>query len=152
VEWSNTYSPTDWLTLRNSLAFSRSQFTDNNQTEGLYIPEAVESAASASFTIHNLSFAKGFSYTMDMRYMGPRALTEDNSERSEQVLEFNARASYEFKNVSLFLDFLNLTNSHSDDAEYYYQSAYPKGAAPINDFQVHPVEPFNMRGGITYHF
>ncbi len=153
VEWSNKFFPVAWLTIEDTVAFSRSQFTDNNQTAGLYIPEAIQSMGSAGFTIHDLSFASGFTYSMDMRYMGPRALVEDNSERSEQVLVFNARVAYDVnENVSLFLDFLNLTNSHYYDAEYSYQSAYPRGAAPVNDFQVHPGEPFNMRGGVILRF
>jgi hypothetical protein len=153
VEWNNSYSPLPWLKVEDSVAFSRSQFTDNDHFDGLYIPESVESVGSAGITVHNLDFAKGLTLSMDMRYLGPRALVANNSERSEQVLVFNAHSAYEINDhVKLFLDFLNLTNSHYNDADYFYQSAYPKGAAPINDFQVHPGEPFNLRGGITYSF
>ena len=58
---------------------------------------------------------------------------------------------------------LNLFDSKADDIAYYYASRLPDAlltshgqavepAAGLNDFHIHPVEPFQVRGSLTAHF
>jgi hypothetical protein len=89
-----------------------------------------------------------------MRYFGPRALVQDNSERSPASTLFNGQIACDLnRNVRLILDILNIFNAQVNDMEYYYATRL-KGepAAGINDFEIHPSEPLSVRLSLTVRF
>ncbi len=150
VEWSERWQPLPWLLFDLDVAYSQARFI-NPDTNGQYVPEAIESAVSAGASIHRLG---PWSASLFMRYVGPRALVQDNSERSAASTLFNGQIAYDFnRNVRLTLDILNILNAQVNDMEYYYTTRL-KGepAAGINDFEIHPSEPLSFRLSLTAKF
>ena len=134
VEWSNQYAAARWLRLDLDLAYTHPRLSD-----GTRIPEALERAAGAGITLHDMGpWAAGLS----MRYFGPRALTSDNSVRSPSTLLFNGQASWACTpRLRLRLDVLNLFNRRADEITYYYVSRLPgEPAAGVPDSHFHPAE------------
>lgn len=147
VEWSERWQPLPWLLFDLDVAYSQARFI-NPDTDGQYVPEAIETAVSAGASIHRLG---PFSASLFMRYFGPRALVQDNSERSTASTLFNGQIAYDFnRNVRLTLDVLNILNAQVNDMEYYYTTRL-KGepAAGISDFEIHPSEPLSFRLSLT---
>jgi hypothetical protein len=48
-------------------------------------------------------------------------------------------------------DFFNILNRKDNDILYFYESQ-PAGLPAANDYHFHPVEPFMVRGHVTWTF
>ena len=80
-------------------------------------------------------------------------MTSDGDYRSPATLLLNADAGYQInKTWRVFAEFLNLTDSRDHDIDYAYTSRITPTAAPAFTQVFHPVEPFQIRGGVTAKF
>lgn len=157
IEWGNYYTPTDWLIFDADFSFSKSRFRDDELDSGTglpvgkYIPGSVETVIAAGAAVHDLN---GFFGGVRLRYFGPRALIEDNSQRSETTILLSANLGYEIsKQFTVQAEVFNLLNRKDSSIDYYYTSRLPgEPAEGVNDIHFHPVEPINYRIGLTAHF
>ena len=148
LEWANFYKPVPWLTVDGDLALTHARFEDN--AAGPYIPNSISQVISAGITA---DAGHGPLASFRTRYFGPQPLVEDNSARAPSSLLFDARLGYRWKNWEVALDILNLLDAKVNDIEYFYTSRLrgePLGG--IDDFHLHPAEPREFRGTITYRF
>jgi hydrogenase/urease accessory protein HupE len=164
VEWANYYTPVKHLAFDLDLAESTARFTSADPSDaspvspgsttfgpgGTRVPEAVGAVISAGVTLFD---ERGFSASLRLRYFGPRDLTSDGMYRSDATLLLNAEAGYQInKTWRVFVEFLNLLDSRDHDIDYAYTSRItPTAAAAFTDV-FHPVEPFQVRGGLTARF
>ena len=88
-EWSNSFTPTPWLSLDADIAYSKARFRDDDPA-GDRIPGAVEGVVSAGLSVQDRG---PFSGSLRLRYFGPRPLIEDDSVRSKASTTLNARIS-----------------------------------------------------------
>ena len=82
-----------------------------------------------------------------LRYFGPRALIEDNSQKSGSSTLVNARLGYAVnKQLKLGVEVLNMFNRKVDDITYFYASRLQgEPAAGVEDKHFHPAEPRSLR-------
>lgn len=157
VELAAYYTPMPELILDADAAFSRARFR-NSDPVGDYIPEAIQTTASASVSWTRDRWMLG----ARLRYFGPRPLIEDNSVRSASSFLVNLKVGYKLqKNVRVFVEVLNALNKKVNDIDYYYASML-KGetslvdangvATGISDHHIHPAEPRTVRAGIVWNF
>lgn len=146
VEWSNYWTPRDWLTLDADIALSKARFRDDSSV-GNHVPGAVERTASVGIAVHDLGPWRG---GLRLRYLGPRALIENNSVRSGSSVMVNLNVGYKLAAKSqLTLEVLNLFNRKASDIDYYYESRLRgEAAAKTWDVHSHPAEPRIWR--LTY--
>jgi outer membrane receptor protein involved in Fe transport len=150
VEWTNYYSPRPWLVLDFDASWSRARFADSDPV-GDYIPEAVGTVLSAGASVAGYHRIYG---SLRWRYFGPRALIEDNSERSNATSLFNLEAGYQLaKNVRVNLSVFNLFNAAEADIDYFYVSRLPgEPSGGIADFHTHPTIPRTARVNLVVGF
>ncbi len=160
VEWTNFYSPANWLTIDADFCYSWAFFTDGNPSgAGIWVPQAVKAVLSGAVTVRNLPDFQKFFGSLRFRYFGPRPLIEDNSQQSAPVTVFNLLAGYDFdKTWTVMAEVLNLFNSRYNDAEYFDVSRL-KGEAPgpnadgsYNDHMVHAGDPRSVRVSLVARF
>ncbi len=155
VELANFYTPKPWLTLDLDFAYSNARFTDH-EADGPWVPEAIATVLDAGVAVHDLGagWTKGFYGGVRLRFFGPRNLTQDASEKSEATTLVYLQTGYRFGNHwDMNFSVFNLFNAHDSDIDYYYVSRLPgEPAAGVADIHTHPVEPRELRGGVTYHF
>jgi hydrogenase/urease accessory protein HupE/outer membrane cobalamin receptor len=164
VEWANYYAPIKHLAFDLDLAESAARFTraDTNDAApinpgsttvgpgGTRVPEAVGTVISSGITLHDW---KGFSASLRLRYFGPRDLTSDGNYHSDATMLLNAEAGYQInKTWRIFAEFLNLLDSRNHDIDYAYTSRITPTATPAFTDVFHPVEPFQVRVGVTARF
>jgi hypothetical protein len=144
VEFNNRYAPLPWLLLDADLAWTHARFVNGDR-----IPNAVDRVASLSAAVRQLG---PFSASLQWRYLGTGALTEDNSVRSPASLTANLRLGYALarpfglgSNSEVTLDVFNLFDRKVNDIQYVYASRLPGEAAPVSDRHVHPAEPRAIR-------
>ncbi len=141
VEFNNRYTPVPWLLLDADLAWTHSRYANGDR-----IPNAVDRVASIAGTLRNLG---PWSASLQWRYLGTGALTEDNSQRSQSSVTSNLRLGYQLaalgKGSEVTLDVFNLFNRQVNDIQYFYASQLPGEAAAVADRHVHPAEPRTFR-------
>ncbi|MCV2370365.1 TonB-dependent receptor [Roseateles oligotrophus] len=143
LEWNNHYIAASWLLLDADISWSRARFTDADPA-GPYVPGAISKVLSLGATVTDLGPWFGH---FQLRYMGPRALIEDNSQRSNATTLAYARIGYKFgRDSRLTLDLFNLFNRQASDIDYFYASRLKGEAAEgVADRHFHPVEPRSLR-------
>jgi len=157
VEWANYYTPIEHLTLDFDLAESSARFTSLDADDvapgssgGMRVPEAVGTVISSGITLHDWN---GFSASLRLRYFGPRDLTSDGVYRSQATMLLNAEAGYQInKTWRISAELINLLDSRDHDIDYAYVSRVTPGGAPEFHDVFHPVEPFQIRVGLTATF
>jgi hypothetical protein len=142
LEWNNRWIPVPWLLLDADLAWTRARFADADAA-GDRIPGAVDRVASVALTVRDLG---PWSASLQWRYLGPRALVEDNSVRAAGSLLANLRVTRRLgAQHELTLDVFNLFDRHANDIEYFYASRLPGEAGAVDDRHLHPAEPRTVR-------
>jgi hypothetical protein len=142
IEWANYFKPTSALTVDFDLTLSRSRFKDDDPA-GNFIPGATDRTLSGGAVYSDGPWSGG----LRVRYFGPRALTEDNSQRSSSSTLVNAKLGYAAsKTVKLGVEVLNLMDRKVDDIAYFYVSRLPgEPAGGVADRHFHPTQPRTVR-------
>jgi len=164
-EWANYYTPREHLAIDFDIANSRALFTEVDADDaapqsdgGKRVPEAVGLVISSGIALHDL---QGFSSSMRLRYFGPRDLTSDGIFRSNQTVMLNAELAYQLCiKWRVSAEFLNMLDRQDSDIDYAYESrvlpGLTKSGKPVGESTftrvAHPVEPFQLRFGLTRHF
>jgi outer membrane receptor protein involved in Fe transport len=113
-------------------------------------PAATSPTRSLAATLRDIGPWSG---TLQLRYLGPGALTEDNSVRAYSSLLTNLRVARKLgPNADLTLDVFNLFDRQVNDIQYFYDSQLPGEAAPVSDRHVHPAEPRTVRLSLSMRF
>ena len=157
IELANFYSLTKHLSLDLDAADSIARFTSVDSDDaapgspgGTRVPEAVGLVISSGITLHDWH---GFSSSLRLRYFGPRDLTSDGIYRSDQTILVNAEAGYQINKIwRISVEALNLLDRHDHDIDYAYTSRVTPTAQPVFQDVFHPVEPFQVRVGLTARF
>lgn len=130
------------------LAWSRARFTDG-ALAGPFIPGAVNRTASLGLT----GESGPWSTALRVRYVGSRALVEDNRVRSPSSMLVNAKFGYALaRDVKLSLEVLNLLDRKVSDIDYYYESKLRNEGAAVADIHTHPGAPRALRVGLSMRF
>ncbi|MDQ6880746.1 MAG: TonB-dependent receptor [Pseudomonadota bacterium] len=147
-EFSNYYKPLDWLTIDADLAFARARFRDFDPV-GSRIPGAIEGVASVALAVDRGPYFGA----LQLRYFGPRPLTEDNSFRSKSTATLNGRVGWRIdKMTSVELEGFNLTNRKDSAIDYFYESRLKSEPASVSEIHFHPIEPRSFRVNLTVNF
>jgi len=150
LEWANYFTPKPWLTLDGDVSWSQARFADADPA-GDRIPGSVGTVISAGATLDSVRNVFG---SIRLRFVGPRALVEDDSVRSKATSLVNLEGGYRLaKNVKLAVDVFNLLDAKDSDIDYYYTSRLlgePSGG--INDIHLHPTLPRTARVNLVVGF
>jgi outer membrane receptor protein involved in Fe transport len=158
IEWINTCRPLPWLLFDAQFSYAEARFTDADPAGGR-IPGAVPFVAQLGATVQDLGRWSG---ALQLRYVSPYPLIEDNSVRSDPSTIANLRVGYKFNETwTAHFDVLNLFNSEAHDIDYFYcsrlktdpaGSTCSDGRAGVDDIHFHPAEPRQFRFTVTAHF
>ena len=145
VEFNNRYTPLPWLLFDADFAWTHARFDNGDR-----IPNALDRVASVAVTLRELG---PWSASLQWRYMGSGALTEDNQVRSTSSLNTNLRLARRLgRKAELTLDVFNLADRKINDIQYFYGSQVPGELAAQEDRHVHPAEPRTVRVTLRYDF
>ena len=145
------YKPNNWLALDAVWTGSRARIVGLPDGEN-YVPGALESSGELGIS----AIFPEFNAAARVRYLGPHALIEDNSQRGASTLLVNARAAWTpqmLGGFEIYAELLNAFNSQDDDIDYYYETRFPgepeEGVLGRNS---RVVEPRQVRVGVTKRF
>jgi hypothetical protein len=142
VEWNNRWTPNAHFLLDADLAWTHARFDNGDR-----IPNSVDAVASIAATVKDYG---PWSASLQWRWLGAGALTEDNSVRSSPSSTVNLRVSRALRdltglNAELTLDVFNLLDAKVNDIQYYYEYQVAGQQDPQIGKIVHPAEPRTAR-------
>lgn len=147
VEFNNYIKANRWLTLDADFAYARARFRDPGG-DGRFIEGAVEGVASVAAIMDG---GGPFSGALQLRYFGPRPLTEDNTVRSDATTTLNGRLRYRIDERSAIellgfnlLDARNSAIDYHNDSYTYNRNGVNLGSG-LAGRVFHPMEPRNFR-------
>ena len=157
VEWANYFSLTKYVALDFDCADSVARFTSVDADDaapgspgGERVPEAVGVVISSGITLHDFH---GFSASLRLRYFGPRDLTSDGVYQSSETILLNAEVGYQInKTWHISAEVLNLLDRRDHDIDFAYESRVSPTVAASYQSVFHPVEPVQVRVGLTARF
>ncbi len=145
------WKPNNWLAVDAVWTGSRARFVGLPDGEN-YLPGALDSAGELGVS----AIFREFNAAARLRYLGPAALIEDNSVRSDPTVLLNLRAAWTPRRLGGFefhAELLNALDSKDRDITYFYETRFPgepaEGVAGINS---RIVEPRQVRLGVTKRF
>lgn len=148
VELSIIHRSADSLILDADYAYSKARFTGAGNANA--IPNAIEHVASLGLTYHNEG---PLTVGLRARYFGPAPLVDDASKMSQSTFVLNGEAAWRVNDrLEFTLAAFNLLDSDDADITYFYASQLAREVSAVEDFHFHPVEPRNVRIGLTWRF
>lgn len=149
IELSAIWTPREYLIVDADLALTRSRFSDQNPV-GAHVPNAVERVASVGLSYRHPA---GWHLGARLRHLGPAALVEDNSVRSDASTIINFDLGYQVtRGTTVSVTLLNAFDVKADDITYFYESQLPGEPSPVADVHFHPVEPRQVRVSLQTRF
>jgi hypothetical protein len=162
IEWASFYKPTRWLTLSADFAFTHARYLDPQPAadgqSGRYIANSIPVVVSSAAVVETPS---GVFAGARLRAFSSQPIIEDDTVRQPGSAIVNALAGWRFGRYEISAELLNLFNSKANDIAYSYASRLPTSLtgpvaaeppAGILGTQIHPAEPFQVRGSLTAHF
>lgn len=150
VEFSAYYWFTSNLTTDIELAWTDSQYSEDEEGEGNYIEGALPVVGSLGV---NWQINDNWRSDVRVRYFGKRTLDSFKQRQSDTFTVVNASLVYETGQWQGTLSVLNLLDSNDHDIDYWYASRLPgEPEAGTEDLHYHPIEPRTLRAGLSYHF
>ena len=142
------YQFTDHLFFDADFNYTDAQATEESEGEN-YIPLAPEITTAGGLTYKHPG---GFSTGLRMRYLKDRPANETNSIVAEGYFITDANVSYSFGNIELGINIENLFDQEWNETQFATESQLLNEVLPVEEIHFTPGTPFNIRGGIKYHF
>lgn len=157
IELTLFWQPLDWLGIDASYTSSEARYVNN--PEGEFVEQAVEEAAQFGINMNR----DAWDASLRVRYLGPYALTADNSRRGDSLTTANLRGAHHWDALTVFVEVINLFDTDGKEIVYYYP-AFVQGLDPVglssedidcgvtNCFMSRATIPRAVRAGISYRF
>lgn len=149
--------PLEGLAIDASYTSSKARYKDS--ADGVNVENAIEESAQLGISY----LANDWEINARLRYLGPYALTSDNSQRAKSLTNVSIRGSYMWNSITLYGEVINLLDTDRNDITYYYP-AYIAGLDPanlssetldctaVNCTMGRITEPRSLRVGLKYEF
>jgi hypothetical protein len=135
------------------LSLSRARFVGLPDGEN-FVPGALNRVISAGVSVNPpAGIAAGMFGSLRLRHFGPRALIEDDSERSRSTSILNGQIGYQFSpKMRLRVDGFNLLDNKVSDIDYFFESRLKDEPEPVADRHFHAAIPRSARVALQVSF
>lgn len=148
IELSAFWQPIDWLVFDLTAAKTKARFKKLPSGED-HVPDAHEFVAGAGVTA---TMVNGITGSLRVRHFGSAPLNEADSVSKDSTTLVNLGLSYNFGDLEVGLDILNLLDTEANDIEFLFESQLPGEVEPVEDTHFHPVAPRSLRASLRYKF
>ncbi|HWK54137.1 MAG TPA: TonB-dependent receptor [Hyphomicrobiales bacterium] len=157
LELTMFWQPLSWLGVDAVYTDSEARYVNN--PEGDYVEQAVETSGQIGISASR----DNWDLALRARYLGPYALTADNSRRAESLTTVSLRGAWHWNKLTAYAELINLLDADRKEIVYYYP-AYVPGLDPVDqsseDIDCDTVNctisrattPRSFRIGVTYKF
>ena len=138
------WHPVDWLGIDAVCTGSRARNLDIAAAGGPHVEGAVEHAGEIGVA----ATRNRWEFSARLRYLGPYALLPDNSQRAQAETMLNLRLAYDFQQITLYGELLNVLDHQGKDIVYFYENQFDPDGGRVSRAE----EPRSIRVGLKYKF
>jgi hypothetical protein len=144
------WRPTRALALDLDVSLTHARYADA-PAAAAYVPGALEQVVAAGVTWDRLR--SGPFAAVRLRHLGAYPLTEDGTRRGAPTTLVNLGGGWAFGALRASVTVFNLFDARDADIQYFYASRLPgEPLAGVEDTHLHPVEPRQLRAGVSWGF
>ena len=118
------WQPLYWLGV--DAVYTESEARYVNNPDGIYVGQAVEESAQVGISASK----DDWDLALRARYLGPYALTADNSQRADALTTVSLRGAWHWNNLTAYAEVINLLDTDKKEIVYYYPAFVP-GLDPV---------------------
>ena len=118
------WQPLYWLGV--DAVYTESEARYVNNPDGIYVEQAVEESAQVGISASK----DDWDLALRARYLGPYALTADNSQRADALTTVSLRGAWHWNNLTAYAEVINLLDTDKKEIVYYYPAFVP-GLDPV---------------------
>ncbi len=149
LEFTALYRPAALVLVNAELALTHARYLDF-QADGQYLPNSLAQVGAVGIALNR---GTGLFGGVQLRYLGPAPITQDDAVRSHSSLLVSLQAGYHLTPaLTATLSLYNLLNRQDEDIAYYYASRLRNERAPVEDIHFHPAEPRTLRASLAWRF
>ena len=153
VEWLAKYVHKKYLSFDLSATYANIKYTEKdpaNPSLGDAIPGIPKIVGKIGISYHP---AVGYFLALEDKYVGKRPLNEDNTQVSDAFTVMNLRMGYQWRDLIIHVDILNLFDNDAHEVDYLYTSRLQGEAANgVQDIHYRVLLPRTIRLTATHDF
>lgn len=148
IDFGFRYQVSKFINLNSDINYTYARSTDEPEGQN-YIPLAPDLTSTGGISVTNY---KGFSSSLNYRYLKSRPANEDNSivAKGYFVSDFNVNYQYKKMNYGIIIE--NLFNTKWNETQFATESQLQNETQAVEEIHFTPGTPFFIKGKITYSF
>ena len=148
VDLSLRYQPLGWLYLQTDVNYTLARSLEADEGEDL-IPLAPDFTIKSGLTIKHPS---GINGGLDVRHLGDRPATEDNSIVAPGYTVVDLNLNYAFSNLTVGFQIQNLLDTEWNETQFATESRLLNEPESVEEIHFTPGVPFFIKGIVSYRF
>lgn len=148
VDFGVRYQFSDHLYFNTDATYTKARSIEEDEGNN-YIPLAPDFTVTGGLSLQDY---KGFSGSINYRYLDDRPANEDNSIVADGYFVTDINANYTIKNITFGVVIENLFDTEWNETQFATESRLQNETTPVEEIHFTPGTPFFIKGVISYKF
>ena len=148
IDFGFRYQVSKFIHLNSDVNYTYARSMDEPDGQN-YIPLAPDLTSTGGISITNY---KGFSSSLNYRYLKSRPANEDNSIVAKGYFVSDFNMNYQYKKINYGIVIENLFNTKWNETQFATESRLQNESQSVDEIHFTPGTPFFIKGKITYSF
>ncbi|WP_248723956.1 TonB-dependent receptor domain-containing protein [Seonamhaeicola sp. ML3] len=148
VDFGIRYQFSDYIHFNTDATYTKARSTAEDEGND-YIPLAPDFTVTGGLSLQDY---KGFSGSINYRYLDDRPANEDNSIVADGYFVTDINANYTIKNITFGVVIENLFDTEWNETQFATESRLQNEITPVEEIHFTPGTPFFIKGVISYKF
>ncbi|TXE09999.1 TonB-dependent receptor [Seonamhaeicola algicola] len=148
VDFGVRYQFSDHLYFNTDATYTKARSIEEDEGND-YIPLAPDFTVTGGLSLQDY---KGFSGSINYRYLDDRPANEDNSIVADGYFVTDINANYTIKNITFGVVIENLFDTEWNETQFATESRLQNETTPVEEIHFTPGTPFFIKGVISYKF
>lgn len=148
IDFGFRYQLSKFVNLNSDINYTYARSTEEPEGQN-YIPLAPDLTSTGGISLTNY---KGFSSSLNYRYLKSRPANEDNSIVAKGYFVSDFNMNYQYKKINYGIVIENLFNTKWNETQFATESQLQNETQSVEEIHFTPGTPFFIKGKITYTF
>ncbi|WP_329805319.1 TonB-dependent receptor [Flavobacterium facile] len=148
IDFGFRYQLSKFINLNSDINYTYARSTEEPKGQN-YIPLAPDLTSTGGISVTNY---KGFSSSLNYRYLKSRPANEDNTIVAKGYCISDFNMNYQYKKINYGIIIENLFNTKWNETQFATESQLQNETQSVEEIHFTPGTPFFIKGKITYTF
>lgn len=148
IDFGFRYQLSKFVNLNSDINYTYARSTEELEGQN-YIPLAPDLTSTGGISVTNY---KGFSSSLNYRYLKSRPANEDNSIVAKGYFISDFNMNYQYKKINYGIVIENIFNTKWNETQFATESQLQNETQSVEEIHFTPGTPFFIKGKITYTF